>query len=459
MNSVNPVDKRIIAKVSPAGKFTGTVVLTGQPSVRKNKIIDANGNVIKKTSGKCYEFVFPDITEPATPYQFDIDDELYKDFCFIYKDSEDWKYWKGKMERGDSVPVFFAVSKDKIIHFGLSYLYKLPYKKRIKNCLPESHLSARLDLSESIFGTTNPTSLKGRVQFSHAFMQKGEVAHELESYMGSPKSTYYPIYLEQPGKNGYMNDTFVTMMSDKARLKGWKRYPVREMAKGFEIPEGMKDENISLLTPIEKGAEFVCKIRFHNLRKVEIGALLSAISLNNNGYHSIGYAKSYGFGKVRIEQTLKTSLFTKEEYVRLFKEQMNKVIPNYNNENALKELFLMSFPQKTIIPLEYMQLEDFPEPKKQKKDKEGNFVKTGEYLPYYSELIKKETPPPDKIEEANAVVTLVEGPVIKAKLSNDATTYDLKVDGKRPKQWNNIKVRVIKKGGKIVSLILISISK
>ena len=419
MNSVNSVDKRIVANVNPNGAFEGTIVFTGQPSARKDRELGSDKKVIKKGTGKCFEFVFPN-TSVGSPYSFDTEDEKFKDFCFIYKDSEDWKYWKKEMKKGKPVPIFFSLAKEELIHFGLSYLYKLPYKNRVKDLLPKNHQSQQFDLSECVFGSTQKNSaLKGRVQFSHAFLDSGEVDKELLAYMGSPKSSYYPIYLQQQGSQGYMSKAFITMMSDNAKLKGWKRYPIREDLMKFIIPEGQNDQTNPLI-PISKGSIFYCKIRFHNLRKAEIGALLESIALNN---HSIGYAKPYGYGAVKIQSSFPNSRYSLQEYKSAYLEMMKGFDSEYSKSTGLKELNLMSKPQKVKTSLEYMSLSDFVKCKRQ------NFNTSihGEYLEYYSSNVKQDEPIV-VIKELSAKVTSIGGGLITALLteSKDYATKTLK---------------------------------
>ena len=438
MNSVNPVDKRIIAKVDPFGAFEGTIVLTGQPSARKDRELNPDKTVKKKGEGKCFEFVFPN-TPLDSSHSFNIEDELFKDFCFIYHDSEDWKYWKKELDNGNQVPVFFSLSKNELLHFGLSYLYKLPYKKRIKDYLPIHHQSNQFDLSECIFGNIiKNAALKGRVQFSHAFLESGSVDEELLAYMGSPKSSYYPIYLQQQGENGYMTKLFITMMSDKAKLKGWKRYPIREERMKFSIPEGQDDQSNPLI-PIKEGAVFNCKIRFHNLKKVEIGALLYVILLNNNGLHTIGFAKPHGFGAVKVNVSVLNGKFSLDEYKTAFIEMMKSFNADYTKSTELKELYLMSTPQKVLTPLEYMDLDDFVSCKKQNFDKDI----TGEYLDYYSSIVKVEKPTVEIKELSATVLAFISSGryAVKLKDHKDISTKTIKNVGIKLKKDDIVKVK------------------
>ncbi|KAA6334232.1 hypothetical protein EZS27_017424 [termite gut metagenome] len=475
MNPGNTVDTRIMVCPDKNSNLQGVIVLTGQPSARKDRIMSGDKKtVIKKASGKGFEFVFP--IEKVKEYHLngEEDNGIYQDFCFIYKDSTDWQYWRKKLEKGERIPVFFSVDDNNdICHFGLSYLYKLPYRHRVKDCLPEQHKKSDYDLSECIFGSVGHENnkLKGRVQFSHAFMQSDTnkiLQEEKKPYMASPKSSYYPIYLQQKGSNGYMDGSFATMMSDTAKLKGWKRYPIRKELSNFPIPEEGQEKNTSPFYPIDKGAEFCCKVRFHNLKKIEIGALLNAILFNGKnekGYHSIGFAKAYGYGQVKIEgiqikiegTSVIDCLDSINSYISAFTECMKKWMPDYLKSKELKEVMLMSVPHETIIPLKYMELKEFVDCKRQKRNQRTKKLEqAGEYLEYYSNLIKT-SPPTVSPQELEAEITFVGKGLFQARLieNKDNRTYELcKESNQRVnlKVGDKIEVKIIKKGGNIEKL-------
>ena len=55
--------------------------------------------------------------------------------------------------------------------------------------------------------------------------------------------------------------------------------------------------------PLSANTKFVSKIHFHNLRDFELGALIAAITFCNQQsscFHSLGIAKPYGYGKLRV---------------------------------------------------------------------------------------------------------------------------------------------------------------
>jgi CRISPR-associated protein (TIGR03986 family) len=464
LNPENALDKRIKVKFDDNGNLKGTIVFTGQPSARKDKgDIDRNGYETLKGTGKCYEFVFPDSTSNA-PFTIDINEEfnLFKDFCFVHKDSIDWKYWKQKFEKGDAVPVFFSLSKSELLHFGLSYLYKLPFKNRIKDFLPKTHTDTRPDLSECVFGkiSRNEAS-KGRIQFSNMKLLQGNSSKILyKPYMGSPKPTYYPIYLVQEGNDGLPNGEFTTMLSNSAKLKGWKRYPVHEQIAPFKIPDGDHEEHLNPFYPIESGSIFTGKINVHNLRKAEIGALIQSINFNNSGFHSIGFAKAYGFGRVKIGiKLIKGFLFSKDEYAKSFRELMETEIPNYSKSRELKELNVMSSPQNTTSTLEYMDLKDFVECKKQNTKKNIS----GEYLEYYSELIVQKVSVQPENLEVEAEITFFQKPLIKAKLLEGKDTLSKPLrnfpNNQKLKPGDRIMVKKIVSGGNIKELEFYKIIK
>lgn len=472
LNQSNVVDRRIKVVFVDKGGYCGDIVFTGQPGYRRNSQKDRDGNVIKPASGKAYEFVFKD--EVKNRFELDADDDkgIFQDFCFIYKDSVDWKYWKGIMSKGERVPVFFSLKDGNLIHFGLSYLYKLPFEKKIKGYLYEKHNSTDKDLSECMFGYTSSgskdNSLKGRIQFSNAFCISGEPSPSLmDPYMGGPKPTYYPMYLKQNGTEGYMKDDkgkgvfFKTMLDKDAIIRGWKRYPVQnEYQDDFDIPDG-QEGNTNPFYPMKEGSIFQCTVRFFNLRDVELGALLSSIELPTGCLHSIGFAKAFGYGKIKVEITglnqkpnYNNNPFDINELKHKFVDLMDINIQGYSKSPQIMEFRQMIHVQNRLKSnMEYMALKEFVDCKKQHFKQDKNFA-YGEYLQNYSELIVKDEP---KIKiTSKAVVSVFDKKTKLARLVNGKDTQTKKLDmmGKLDKLKINdsIQVEVVMKGGNIKKL-------
>lgn len=350
----NNKDNRIKVQFSSTGKL-GTIVFTGQPGRRSDKIVNSQGEVVKKASGKFYEFVF--FENVLRTFEIPLEEgNVYNDFDFIHKDSEDWKYW----QKQGKTPIFFTLdSRGEIEYMGLSYMFKLPTKKHIKEFLSEKHRSLEYDLAECIFGTIGESSLKGRVQFSNAFCctDHPQVGDVIKPYMGSPKPSYYPIYTQQKGQDGHLNkdSKYKTFLEDDAKLRGWKKYPVRSKTSTVGLAGEGQEKNTNPFKPIKEGTEFVFVIRYHNLRKVELGALLFGLSPFDNCLFSLGFCKPYGYGVVSMEicnMEKEEINHLKESFVAL----MNAQIDHYEQSPQLLELraMMMISGENPNYPLKYM---------------------------------------------------------------------------------------------------------
>lgn len=363
-------DKREFYKYDKNGKNVAQLILTGQPTPRKN--------TGKMGDGKGFEFLFFD-----SKNELKVDQEVVENFKFAYfdkrdtepKESPDWKYWKEKLYNGEKIPVFFQKNGSKILHFGLSYLYKLPYKHSIKDGLSKIHFDDRADLAESIFGYINKDAnqaLKGRVQFSHfKAISKAQSLAERVEILGTPRASYYPIYIKQH------NTDFITYMDSSFSLAGRKRYPVHKGSKTTKTKDTGNEKVGTSFVPLKEGVVFQGKLRYHNLKKAELGAILSALTFHNtkNTYHNIGMAKALGYGK--IELTL-DGLDEKSSYLKEFELHVTEQVLDWKESPQLKELLSMATEQNNSgnSALKYMELADFANNKSKSKD----------YLKCYTEL-------------------------------------------------------------------------
>lgn len=364
-------NNRVIVKFDDNGPLRGKVVLTGHPSARvDNK---------EKPSGKNYDFVF---VEKDDAKIFNVSKDVFEVFKFAYFDgrvtqpmeSTDWAFWKEKLKNGKEVPVFFHTNDSEVTNFGLSYLYKFPFSKSVKEVLEHTQVREnRPDLAELIFGFSKKTndkqkSLKGRVFISHAkAINNIKIRQQTKLVLGSPKASYYPIYLKQD-KN---IEKYITYDDKDAKLSGFKRYAVhKDIAKSNTNDKTANVE--TTIIPLEAGAKFKFKIVVHNMLPIEIGALLSAITFHQNNlcYHSIGMAKPLGYGKIKLS-ILDLKGFDKDikEYLRDFESAINSAIFNgktkWHESEQIKNLFSMASEQNNTgdSELKYMELEDFAKSK------------------------------------------------------------------------------------------------
>lgn len=336
-NSVQGQNKSV-AVPDNEGK-RGTIVFTGQSSQRK----EGGGG---RPSGKAHEFVL--FHETKTTYE--ISDKQQKDFKFIYLDhdkvniSKAWQFWRERLEKEEAVPVFFNKDEKNIKHFGLAFMYKLPYENSIHEMFPIASYdkeSISQDLATTMFGYTNfgkeSEALKGRVMFGHAKSANAVVSNKLyEEILGGPKASYFPFYLEKSlEKKAYQK---------QGNLKGFKKYPVHNDVKNIKYSsDQLKNKKVfTTFRPLEKGSVFTTKIRYHNLRPIELGALVSAISLHahKEGFHNLGLAKSLGFGKIKVEVS-SVENFTNE--MQTFEHTMNNFLgSNWIGQKAIEEIFALS---------------------------------------------------------------------------------------------------------------------
>ena len=330
------------------GDFEGTIVLTGQPD-------KAQWDVPRRMNdGKFYEFVFDNKIDGT----YEITEDDFNHYKFIYADSADWKFAKSKLNY-DGIPVFFRLQNGKVKDFGLAFLYKLPYDKSPYETLGEDHRKSDLDMADCIFGyVSGNKAMRGRVQFSNAFSDNATQDKTVRLSLGSPKASYYPIYIKQDGNNGYVVN-YKTYNDSK--ISGWKRYMVR--ANAFERNTG-DDKIDTIIYPLKSDSSFNCKVRFHNLKPQELGALLSAITFHNTKdcYHQIGQGKPYGFGKVSIsvEHLIIEDKFVNDyssymqEFECLLYEEYDKSWVNHEN---IIQLFTMAHVEVTADDVfDYMKM-------------------------------------------------------------------------------------------------------
>ena len=175
-------------------------------------------------------------------------------------------------------------------------------------------------------------------------------------------------------------------MHKNAIIRGYKRYPVHSTIKKSLLT----NENEKVRTkfkPLDAGTVFKGKIRFHNLKKAEIGALLSALTFHGqseNCFHNIGMAKPLGYGKIKIELSMPNLAHTQQEYLDAFESEITKAIPNWKNAPQLTELFAMCKEDQTKDRfLIYQKLE--------KPNEFVNAKKAKEYLFPYSRFGNKQT--------------------------------------------------------------------
>lgn len=396
---------RKIADPDKKGARSGTIIVTGQPDKRQRKKNQKGGKL--KWTGKNFEFVFPDSGK-----KLDVDAQVVEDFISIHKNNFDFiTLWEENLRHDYKIPVFFTFKDDKknknkksdkkekekkdiVDAIGLSAMFRIPSANFIRGAIPaELQSKQHMDLAECIFGTADKGLgyLKGRVFFSPAFANDGVTTlDEVRTTLSSPKPSYGPLYV----KDGTWNNS-------NARIKGRKRYPVRDDVRSNETGN---ENTQTVFIPLAKGTKFSGKIYFHNLRQCELGALISALTFNGHTecFHSIGEAKPLGYGKVKITiREISDVLVTGNEvksgdglkkakyYRNIFENEMRKHYPHRKSSESLAELFAMAkgIPNAKESDFTYMRMSTNPsdnEFAQAKSTQEGHMP---ENLPHFSKIL------------------------------------------------------------------------
>ena len=131
----------------------------------------------------------------------------------------------------------------------------------------------------------------------------------------------------------------------------------------------------SLNFPLKEGVIFRGKVCYHNLKKAELGALLSALSFHGTDgcFHNIGMAKSLGYGKIALKLDGVDNI---EEYLKAFEVEVSEQIENWSESEQFKELFSMATEQENSgnSALKYMELKGFADHKSKDQDYLRNYT-------------------------------------------------------------------------------------
>lgn len=317
--------------------------------------------------GKKHEYLFSEQLADAK----EVDDAVFKAFESIHSRNEAYgnsetKGFLYKLLHDDKqqIPVFYVEQNGEIVAIGLTRMLRYPYKytvgDAVKNACPDIKRE-KPDLAEIIFGYIHGNEQqKGRVVFSHAFCKNEAIADDklidVSGVLGQPKASYYPFYLSQNSRDR----KYVTYDTAGLKIAGRKRYRISD-GSTFQLPQNEKnDKVVSHFLALPANNVFHSKVIVHNLRKAEIGALLSAITMNQTKgcFHNLGLAKSFGYGKIKCSVSLKGLQYDEETYIRAFEEEMICAGFDMNTESGLQQLVAIASPHKSE-DMQMMDLEGY----------------------------------------------------------------------------------------------------
>lgn len=334
-----------------------------------------------------------------------ISDDIIEDYCKdLVSTKKAIKLENGKLKIADGYeffslpenskskekPVFFINYAGKF-HFCFTPYMRLFYSKSVLNGISEKYKAVDgIGYSEAIFGFTGrkgigdkEDSYKSRVSFEDAIAlgnPKISLNCGNEIVLAEPKPTCYNHYLKQKSVskkelNSYEDEEF--------SLRGIKQYWMKDRI--VEIKDDKKLKNKKMLTkvyPLETGTEFKGKIYFNNLYEDELGLLLWSLKLEDNCFQSIGLAKPYGYGRVKVNDVkLKIENLQRKyekfrfdylenkdiyKYINTYKKKFSEKYlsgKSIDEQTAIKELIYIKSKVLKENQCKYMELNEFKDKK------------------------------------------------------------------------------------------------
>lgn len=284
------------------------------------------GNIDKKKQ----DYLFP--IDRLDEFEV-VGENVKKAFFTVHEPSPNFDKISDFLKQGKELAVFYLPGKDPfdVKAIGISAMLRYPYKQSIDDLVKKQQTELDLDkhdLVETIFGYTaagNADCLRGRVQVGNAFAEKPlpdcELPKEVTGVQGQPKPSFYPFYVKQT-TNPYKT------YDNADGIAGRKLYRVHRGSTITALPVGNDNKNAqSCFIPIPVEQTFHLRIAVHNLRKMETGAILSALTLHKTkgAWHNIGLARGYGYGKLEIGNIKLSDGFSLsiDDYLKEFERQMS----------------------------------------------------------------------------------------------------------------------------------------
>ncbi|MDQ9021838.1 TIGR03986 family CRISPR-associated RAMP protein [Acinetobacter sichuanensis] len=299
-DSGNKKYNKVLAELKVDGNLSGSLVMTGQPGTFYQE-----NNPNQPPSAKKYEFVFYSKLQESLK----IPTQVMSGFRQIHEETKEWKFWLEKLPTlAHGIPVFFHKDGQEIKSLGLAMMYKLAYKNSIYDAINHTcneHINSQqqeADLADLIFGylgENNQRGLRGRVNIGLASCtSEPPLSFTQATVLSGPKPTYYPHYIQQNNTRA-----FNQLMQNSAKVSGWKRYPVKSVDFPELAPLVVQNTKVQVkLETVDQDTPFLAKIRLHNLRPVELGALLWCLDFGGRKdlRHNIGMGKPYGLGQISL---------------------------------------------------------------------------------------------------------------------------------------------------------------
>jgi len=259
-----------------------------------------------------------------------------------------------KNDKNKYVPCFYLTNdNDEIIAFGHTGMFRLPYEKTIGDHISENlKNNDTTDFAEAIFGKEGKWA--SRVFFEDADLldnpENAFLSKTSPKILSESKPTTFQHYLEQP-ENANKNN--LKHWDDDAKIRGYKLYWHRKTSSDSkdkyswnEGEEIQNDTQHTVIRPVKENKKFKGRIRFENLSREELGALLFVLYLPENCHHKLGMGKPLGLGSVKISPEL-FIIDKKKSYQKLFNDEQSNFFISHEKIEKPSE-FIISF-EKYIL--------------------------------------------------------------------------------------------------------------
>lgn len=301
------------------------------------------------------------------------------------------------------IPCFFFLDNDgkRVKSFGHGQSYRIPYDHSTTDLVDGKLKKDTIDFASAMFGRSGSTaSWASRISFDDAVLEKsmGTCDEAKAHALMQPNPTSFQLYLRQDNK-----EKLNFWDSQGAKLRGYKLYwhsgdghdwrASETERKNLETERGANSvQLLKPMRPLKAGAKFKGQVRFWDLTKEELGALMKVFCLAKDGEdiaYKIGMGKSIGLGSVRITPTLYLEdgsryqdLFDEDGWHNSMREQDPKVfIETYENYvREAKDGKLWDSYQETLrdmcLMLDYRNVRDIKEWEAATSPMDGNTKET-----------------------------------------------------------------------------------
>lgn len=209
---------------------------------------------------------------------------------------------------------------------------------------------------------------------------------ETKGILGTPKASYYPLYLKQ------QHSPYKTYDENEG-IAGRKLYRIHSKGTTTQLPQGENKNVGTTFKALPAGQTFTLRISLHNTRETEIGAILAALTFNMTPdvFFNLGMAKAFGFGKCHINKediTLRGFSQDMNYYMQRFEEMMSVfTYENYQQlwaqtESITQLVNILS--EHTDEEVRMMEMKEYGDSKFEKKNPFNKIQEKG--TPIYSWL-------------------------------------------------------------------------